>query len=155
MSVVASQITSTSSVCSTFIQTNIKDSIKGLHYWPFVRRIRRWLVDPLTRASNAENVSISWHHNILRHVKWAPGTTHREIFLQNNAFENVFSEMANILFRVYHDAWLKPMKEEITFVPSSLIGWDLVQTWIENESRSGWCEKLRMARCDFYLSNMR
>ena len=42
-------------------QATTKEGIKIFEYWSFVWGISQWLV-PLTKASNEESISLSWHH---------------------------------------------------------------------------------------------
>ena len=48
-----------------FIQTQIKESIKAPRHWPLCGEFTgdRWI--PRPKASNAENVSISWRHHVI------------------------------------------------------------------------------------------
>ena len=63
--VMASQITGNVTVCSTvFFQINKK--IKALHYWPFVTETTGDDGFSSQRTSNAETLSIAWHH----HAHW-------------------------------------------------------------------------------------
>ena len=61
MSAMVSQITSVSIVCSTACLG--KENIKAPRYWPLWGESTgdRWI--PLTKGSNAENISIWWHHH--------------------------------------------------------------------------------------------
>ena len=43
-------------------QLNGKENTNALHCWPFLKANLRWLVVPLTKASNARNVLISQRH---------------------------------------------------------------------------------------------
>ena len=45
------------------VEADIKGNIGGPYYWPFVRKIDRWLVDPSKRGSDAESISMSWRHH--------------------------------------------------------------------------------------------
>ena len=67
MSVMASQTTSSSTVCSKNIQAKIKKN-KATHYWPSLRGIHQLLVDSLDSLHNAESVSISWRHHVQIHL---------------------------------------------------------------------------------------
>ena len=52
-----------------FIQAQIKENIKAPRHWPFGGEFtgQRWI--PLTKASNAENVSIWWrHHDLTKNI---------------------------------------------------------------------------------------
>ena len=61
MSVMTSQIIGNSIVCSTGIQTKIKENIKAPHYWPIVREFTSDQRFPSQRASNVENISMPWN----------------------------------------------------------------------------------------------
>ena len=67
MSAMASRITGISSVCSTVCsganQENIKRKHQSFASLVLVRGIHRWREFPAQRASNAEIVSICWHHH--------------------------------------------------------------------------------------------
>ena len=61
MSAIASQ-----TPAPRFIQAQIIENIKAPRHWPLWRDFTgdRWI--PLTKASNAENVSIWWRHNMIQ-----------------------------------------------------------------------------------------
>ena len=61
--VMASQITSSSNICST-VQLNNEENIRALYYWLLCEGNSpvTWGF-PSQRASNMESVSISWHHH--------------------------------------------------------------------------------------------
>ena len=63
MSVVASQITSASIVCSTVGSGGDQENINAPRHWPLCTEYTgdRWI--PAHKASNAENVSIWWRHH--------------------------------------------------------------------------------------------
>ena len=64
MTVIASQITSRSSVCSALCFDWQQRNIKGPRNCPFVRGIHQWPVDSLHKGdSDVENVPIWWCHN--------------------------------------------------------------------------------------------
>ena len=65
MGTMASQITSRMIVYSTVIQAQIKENIKAPHHWPLCGEFTGSGEFPAQRASNAENVSISWRHRVL------------------------------------------------------------------------------------------
>ena len=50
MSNMVYQITATEMFVQQFVQVNIKENIKGLHYWPFVWEITSDQLFPLTRG---------------------------------------------------------------------------------------------------------
>ena len=62
MSTMAFQITDISTVCSTVGQVQIKENKKKLCHWPLLGNPPVPGGFPSQRASNAENVSIWWHH---------------------------------------------------------------------------------------------
>ena len=68
MSVMASQITSLTIVCSSdYSEMHIKENIKAPRHWPLWGKFTgdRWIPCTTQRASNAENVSIWWRHHAL------------------------------------------------------------------------------------------
>ena len=73
MASMASQITSLTIVYSAVIRAQIKENIKAPHHWPLCGEFTgdRWAGNspgtgefPAQKASNAENVSIWWRHNV-------------------------------------------------------------------------------------------
>ena len=50
-------------LCSAPYPTANKENLKALHYWPFLREIRRWPMVSLQRASNAESVSMPYRQH--------------------------------------------------------------------------------------------
>ena len=51
-----------------FINVQIKENLKAPRHWPLCGEFigDRWIPHPVQRASNAENVSIWWHHHVVR-----------------------------------------------------------------------------------------
>ena len=70
MGAMASQITNLMIITQPFIQAQIKENSKALRHWRLQGEFTgdRWI--PRTKkASNAENISIWWRHNVSRHFK--------------------------------------------------------------------------------------
>ena len=68
MGAMASQITSLTIVYSTVYQAQIKENFKAPRHWPLCEEFTGHRLFPAQMASNAENVSIWWHHH---DILWA------------------------------------------------------------------------------------
>ena len=104
-----------------FAQPDIKGNIKAPYRWPFVKGIHWWF--PSQRASNAESVSISWHHHdprtplvlmmawwlfgtepfweqMLVMVNWCPVNKFQwNLSIEENVFENVICKVVATLWQ--------------------------------------------------------
>ena len=70
MTTVASQITSL--FTQSFIQTQMKESIKAPRHWPLCGEFTGTGDFPAQRASNAEYVSIWWRHHVVTDIICEP-----------------------------------------------------------------------------------
>ena len=59
-----------------------------------------------------------------------------------------------IRFSIYGRARYPPMKEDVTYVTSSVIGWDLAQPYIENGPRDSTHEEEVTSFTAYYIPNM-
>ena len=71
MSPMLSKIGASRLFAQQFVGAQIKENIRAPRHWSWWRKCigDRW--NPLTKASNAEDVSIRWHHHVeLRNTLW-------------------------------------------------------------------------------------
>ena len=95
MSVMASQITGSRLIAHPLIQAMFKENIKAPRYWPLCGEFTGDDEFPAQKASNAENVSIWWHHHEPRNISvWSKGLTqwslNNMVDILQTSFSNAF-----------------------------------------------------------------
>ena len=95
MSTMASQITSTSSVCSTFVQADMKQHIKAPRHWPLWGEFKWWPVD-YPRKGPVTQEMFPFHDVIMPNTQ-VPGTSYGSNILQIHWFRSGLFQWSNFV----------------------------------------------------------